>query len=75
VTARQKRQVARSERRKNGLLMKFVDAEAYTGLPYTTLRDAAQKGYLAYVEIGRHWWVKRTELDRFIESRTVKAVA
>ena len=37
-----------------------------TGLPYTTLRDAAFRKELPVVKIGRAWYFDRADLRRFI---------
>jgi excisionase family DNA binding protein len=40
------------------------------GLSYKTLRAAAFRGELAIVKIGRNWYVRRTEIEKFLEAHT-----
>jgi excisionase family DNA binding protein len=49
-------------------LLSAQAAAAYTGWPYTTLRDAALRGHLPVVRIpgSRRMWFDRTDLDRAI---------
>ena len=51
-------------------LLSAQAAAAYTGWPYTTLRDAALRGYLPVVRIpgSRRMWFDRGDLDRAIEA-------
>lgn len=49
------------------------------GVPYSTLRDAHFRGELSVVKMGvndRHgaWYFERAELDRWIESKTVRTL-
>jgi len=51
-------------------LLSAQDAAAYTGWPYTTLRDAALNGYIPVVRIPgqKRMWFDRRDLDRVIEA-------
>ena len=51
-------------------LLSAQDAAAYTGFPYTTLRDAALRGHLPIVRIpgSRRMWFDRADLDRAIDA-------
>jgi hypothetical protein len=51
-------------------LLSAQAASAYTGWPYTTLRDAALRGHLPVVRIpgSRRMWFDRRDLDRAIEA-------
>jgi len=51
-------------------LLSAQDAAVYTGLPYTTLRDAATRGHLPVVRIpgSRRMWFDRRDLDRAIDA-------
>jgi hypothetical protein len=40
------------------------------GLAYSTMRDAALRGELAIIRIGRSWYVDYAELDRFLDRHT-----
>jgi excisionase family DNA binding protein len=68
--------VGRSRRRRapsgsvSPRLLSAQAAAAYTGWPYTTLRDAALRGYLPVVRIpgSRRMWFDRSDLDRAIEA-------
>jgi excisionase family DNA binding protein len=57
-------------------LLSAQDAAAYTGWPYTTLRDAALRGHLTVVRIpgSRRMWFDRRDLDRHIEAWKERAV-
>jgi len=44
-------------------------AQVY-GLSYKALRAAAFRGDLAIIKINRSWYVRRTEVERFIEAHT-----
>ena len=40
------------------------------GPPYTTFRDAHFRGELDVVKIGRAWFFKRADIEKWIASRT-----
>lgn len=52
-----------------GRLLSAQQAAVYTGLPYSTLRDAALRGALPLVRIPgcRRLWFARADLDRALE--------
>ena len=56
-------------------LLSAQAAAAYTGWPYTTLRDAALRGHLPVVRIpgSRRMWFDRRDLERAIEAWKVNA--
>jgi len=39
------------------------------GVPYGSLRDAAHRGEIPVVRIGRAWYFERVDVDRWIESK------
>jgi excisionase family DNA binding protein len=51
-------------------LLSAQDAAAYTGWPYTTLRDVALRGHLPVVRIpgSKRMWFDRRDLDRAIDA-------
>ena len=50
-------------------LMTAIAAADYLGIPYTTLRDWAQRGILPTVGVPhcRRWWFDRRDLDAAVE--------
>jgi excisionase family DNA binding protein len=51
-------------------LISAKQAAEETGLPYTSLRDAAHRGLIPVVRVNRSWYFERADLDNFIRSRT-----
>lgn len=53
-------------------LLNAQEAAAYTGIPYTTLRDMAHRGDVPFVRLPnvRRLWFKRRDLDQLIEACT-----
>ena len=51
-------------------LLSTQAAARHLGVPYTTLRDWAQRGHLPVVRVPdcRRWWFDRQDLDRAIEA-------
>ena len=45
-------------------------AAAEYGLKYTSLRDLVFRGELPVVRIGRAWYFKRSDIERWIDSHT-----
>ena len=54
------------------LLVTLRAASTEIGVPYTSLRDLAMRGYLPTVRLGdsKRIWVKRADLERLIEVST-----
>lgn len=59
----------RRKRRMAGRLVTGMNSETYSGVPYTTTRDAALKGQLPVVKIGRRFYFDKADLDRWIDNR------
>ena len=57
-------------------LLSAQAAAAYTGWPYTTLRDAALRGHLPIVRIPnpRRMWFERADLDQAIAAWKERAI-
>jgi len=49
-------------------LVPAKEASRETGIPYSSLRDAAQRGKIPVVRINRAWYFERADLDKFVES-------
>jgi hypothetical protein len=47
-------------------LISAKEASRQTGFPYTSLRDAAQRGLIPIVRISRAWYFDRADLETFI---------
>ena len=47
-------------------------AAAELGIPYTSLRDAAFRGEIPVVKVGRAWYFERKDLDRYVDTAKVK---
>lgn len=69
------REDSANERRRSAVatsprLLSAQRAAAYTGWPYTTLRDAALRGHVPIVRIpgSRRMWFDVRDLDRCIEA-------
>jgi hypothetical protein len=41
-----------------------------SGFSYTTMRDAAFRGELTVIKVGRNWYVAEAEFRRFAEANT-----
>lgn len=53
------------------ILLAAKAAARESGIPYSSLRDAAFRGELPVVKVGgRAWYFKRADLHRWIDSRT-----
>ena len=46
-----------------------VAARDIIGIPYTTLRDVSHRGELPKVMVGSAWYLERSDIERWIESR------
>lgn len=57
-------------RDRGGRLLSVQAASGYTGLPYTTILDAAHRGLLPVMRVpgSRRMWFDREDLDRAIET-------
>jgi len=57
-------------------LVSLTSAASELGIPYSSLREVLVRGELAHVRLsGRgRYWVKRADLDRFIENSTEEGV-
>jgi excisionase family DNA binding protein len=51
------------------ILVPAVPAARLLGLPYSTLRDVAQRGEIPVVLVGRSWYYRRADLLRWVSSR------
>ncbi len=51
-------------------LISAKQAAEETGLPYTSLRDAAHRGLLPVTRVNRSWYFSRADLEKFIADRT-----
>jgi hypothetical protein len=51
-------------------LVSAKKASEETGIPYTSLRDAAHRGLIPVTRVNRAWYFARADLDAFIRSRT-----
>ncbi len=47
-------------------------AVAETGIPYASLRRAAQQGKIPVVRMNRAWYFRRDDLEKLIASHTEK---
>ena len=64
----------RGPRRPSGPDAQLVSAVAGArekGIPYTSLRDAAFRGEIPVVRLGRAWYFDRRDLDRFIQNSKI----
>jgi excisionase family DNA binding protein len=57
---------------KRSMLVSLTTAAAELGIPYSSLREVLVRGELKHVRLsGRgRYWVKRADLERFIENST-----
>jgi len=53
----------------------FKQTVTRRGLAYSTARDAALRGELAIIRIGRSWYIEHAELDRFLDRHTERFTA
>lgn len=51
-------------------LVAAKEAARMIGLPYSSLRDAAQRGLIPVVRVNRAWYFEVTALDKFIAEHT-----
>jgi Helix-turn-helix domain len=49
-------------------LVSAMAAARELGVPYTSLRDAAFRGEILVVKVGRAWYFDRADLARFVVS-------
>lgn len=54
----------------NALLLPVKRACATYGLAYATFRQAIHRGELAVVKMGRSYYVRRAEVDRWLDANT-----
>jgi hypothetical protein len=54
-----------------GRLVPAVRAAREVGIPYTSLRDAAFRGQIPVVKVGRAWYFDRGDLSRFVSAAKV----
>lgn len=52
---------------KSGRLVAAKPGAAEIGVPYTSLRDAAFRGEIPVVRLGRAWYFERSDLARWVE--------
>ena len=50
----------------------FKRALEEAGLWYKSGRAAVQRGEITIIKIGRNWYVRRTEIERFLEANTLR---
>ena len=50
-------------------LKRWARAAREAGIPYNTLRDAALRGQLPVVKIGKAWYAEPADIDKFIAAR------
>ncbi len=55
------------EARRRGRLVPAMTAARETGVPYTSLREAAFRGEIPVVRLGRAWYFERRDLDQWID--------